>query len=92
MADVFADYAESDGRQDRSTRYVLAGVGQASNADDASSVPVAMAPILWIEAGVLEPVGPALRRCRMGISSRPDFDRLFQVMTDPRLNGRLEVA
>ncbi|HEY8021854.1 MAG TPA: hypothetical protein VIH93_12180, partial [Thermoanaerobaculia bacterium] len=35
---------------------------------------------LWIEAGALEMAG-TVRRCRLPLATKPEFDRLYQVMT-----------
>ena len=84
LARVFDDYSESDGRTDRTTDYVLARRG-GGGAETVSR------PTLWIEAGALEPAGPGIRRCRLPISSKPDFDRLYQILTETDLAGRLEI-
>ncbi len=62
-------------------------------------------PVLWIEVGALirKPVmqtlvwipgsdtAPVLS-ARLALSSKSDFDRLYQVMTDSRFNGRLQIS
>ncbi|HSF43247.1 MAG TPA: hypothetical protein VLT87_25830 [Thermoanaerobaculia bacterium] len=83
FARVLDDYSESDGRTDRTTDYVLARGPRGGE-------PVTR-PTLWIEAGALEPAGPGIRRCRLPISTKPDFDRLYQIMTEADLAGRLEI-
>ena len=62
-------------------------------------------PVLWIEVGALtrKPVMQTLVRipgsntasvlsARLALSSKSDFDRLYQVMTDSRFNGRLQIS
>jgi len=48
-------------------------------------------PVLWIEVGALEQKADNLRQCRLAVASKPDFDRLYSVMTDPVFNARLEI-
>ena len=45
---------------------------------------------LWIEAGALVADG-AVRRCQQKIFDKAQFDRLYQIMTEPALYGRLEI-
>lgn len=45
---------------------------------------------LWIEAGALVADG-AVRRCQLKIFDKAQFDRLYQIMTEPALHGRLEI-
>lgn len=85
LARVFDDYSESDGRTDRTTDYVLARRSGGGGGEAVTR------PTLWIEAGALEPAGPGIRRCRLPIFSKPDFDRLYQILTETDLAGRLEV-
>jgi hypothetical protein len=84
-ADVVDDYTQADGRTDRTTSYVLA------NRQPPTPTVVEAGPTLRIEAGSLEPAGGNLRRCRLAIHSKPEFDRLYEIMTVPGLGGRLEI-
>jgi hypothetical protein len=82
---VFDHYAPNDGRTDHTNEYSLSGGGQqGGGANDAGSV-------LRVEVGALEPVGSGVRRARLAISSKPDFDRLYQVMTDSSFGCQLEI-
>src|SRR4029434_8016988 len=49
-------------------------------------------PTLWIEIGALESIGDGIRRARLPISSKPDFDRLYQVLTDSKFKSTLELC
>ena len=75
-------YAPNDGRVNRTTDYVLAG---------GSSPPPATSTTLWLEAGALDPVSPNVRRCRLPVLTKPDFDRLYAIMTDSTYAGQLMV-
>lgn len=49
-------------------------------------------PSIWVELGALEVTDdPLVRRCRLAIHTKPDFDRLFQAMTDSTFGAVLEV-
>jgi hypothetical protein len=48
-------------------------------------------PVLRIEVGALNPMDGGVRRARLPISSKPDFDRLYQVMTDSGFNSHLQI-
>src|SRR5262249_37356560 len=50
-----------------------------------------LGPALWIEVGALQLVGSGVRRARLSISSKPDFDRLYQVLTDSNFKSTLEL-
>ena len=43
------------------------------------------------DLGVLEPAGPAVRTGRFPIVDKPDFDRIWQAMTDPASSAHVEV-
>jgi hypothetical protein len=46
---------------------------------------------LWYEVGALGVNADGVRACRVPVMTKPDFDRLYAVMTDPVMNGRLEI-
>jgi len=48
-------------------------------------------PALWYELGALQQVAPGVRRCQLDIFSKPDFDRLYQIMTNDKFGGLLEI-
>jgi hypothetical protein len=48
-------------------------------------------PTLWYELGALQQVTPGVRRCQLDIFSKPDFDRVYQIMTDDKFGGLLEI-
>ena len=75
-------YAPNDGRVNRTTDYVLAG---------GATSPPATSTTLWLEAGALDPVSPNVRRCRLPVLTKPDFDRLYAIMTDSTYAGQLMV-
>jgi len=72
LADVVDDYTAADGRTDRTSSYVLA------NRQPPSPPAAEAGPTLRIEVGALEPAGGNLRRCRLAIDSKPEFDRLYE--------------
>ncbi|MBC8159601.1 MAG: hypothetical protein H7Z42_00155, partial [Roseiflexaceae bacterium] len=80
IAEVIDDYTEADGRQDRSATYTL----------ETRAAEQALPPFAY-ELGALNPIGPALRRCEMPIYERADFDRIYQIMTEQRFGGMLEL-
>jgi len=47
--------------------------------------------VIWKEAGSLETISPGVRRVRMDIHTKEDFDRIYQCMTDNRFAARLEI-
>jgi hypothetical protein len=48
-------------------------------------------PTLWYELGALQQVTPGVRRCQLDIFSKPDFDRVYQIMTNDKFGGLLEI-
>ncbi|MEM8806321.1 MAG: hypothetical protein AAGF01_09880 [Cyanobacteria bacterium P01_G01_bin.38] len=80
IADVFSDYSEEDGRTDRRNRYVLK-----------RETPVNPGPQLWFEVGALKRLPSGIRQVRRAITSKAEFDRLYQIMTDQRFNAQLEI-
>jgi hypothetical protein len=80
IADVFSDYSEKNGRTDRKNRYILR-----------LETPINQGPRLWFEVGALERLPSGVRQCRRRIESKEEFDRLYQVMTDPQFNAQLEI-
>lgn len=48
-------------------------------------------PTLWINLGALEKVSQTVRRCQLPIHSKEEYDRLFQIMSSPGHNARLEI-
>lgn len=82
IATVLDDYPESDRRSDRSTRYVLT---------HATTELVDDRPTLWLDVGALEAVSDHVRRCRLAIHTREEYDRLYGIMTDEELGAFLEV-
>lgn len=81
---IFDHYAPGDGRADRNEQDVLSGGGE-------PVVPQQNAPTLWIEVGALAAGAPGVRTARLPINTKPDFDRLYEIMTDATFKGRLEV-
>ena len=47
--------------------------------------------MLWIEVGALNSTGNGARQARLPISSKPDFDRIYQILTDNNFASRLEI-
>jgi len=81
---VVDDYTVADGRTDRTTTYTLAGGGMDVPAD-------AGRPLLSVEVGALNPSGTGTRQARLAVTTKPDFDRLYQVLTDATFEGRLQI-
>jgi hypothetical protein len=48
-------------------------------------------PDLLLELGPLAPGADGVRRCRLALTQKADFDRLYQIMTDARYGGQLQV-
>jgi hypothetical protein len=48
-------------------------------------------PLLRMEIGTLASTANGVRSCRLDLTDKADFDRLYQIMTDVNLAGRLEV-
>ena len=46
---------------------------------------------LQLEVGALEVVSAEVRRCRLALNSKEEFDRVFQIMTDDRFQARLQI-
>jgi hypothetical protein len=46
---------------------------------------------LWYELGALNPKTAGVRNCQLEIFSKPDFDRLYQILTDVTFGCVLEV-
>src|SRR5262249_4456148 len=67
----------------------IQGADQSSGGQPASEVSGARA-VMRFEVGALNPI-EGVRRGRLAISDKRDFDRLFQVMTDSNLNSSLEI-
>lgn len=83
-ATVFSDYADTDTRSDRTDEYILRNTTPAPE-------PVTENPTFRIDIGTLEKVSATVRRCRLAIHSKEEYDRLLQIMTDPGHNAQLEV-
>jgi len=81
---VFDHYAPGEGRTDRTTTYTLSGGGVSAPPDPGG-------PVLWFEVGALNPTPAGTRQARLGITTKPDFDRLYQALTDKNLQSRLEI-
>ena len=82
IAQVDDVFAPGDPRPPMHNQYELAPAG---------GDPADTRPLLWIEFGALEAVGGQVRRGRLEITSKPDFDRLYSIMTDAQYDGRLEL-
>jgi hypothetical protein len=82
VAQVHDQFAPGDPRGTMDNQYELAPA--------ASSLPDTR-PVLWLEVGALQPGPDGVRRCRLPLASKPDFDRLYSVMTDASFEGRLEL-
>jgi hypothetical protein len=52
---------------------------------------VTIGPELAIELGPFESAGGNVRHCRYPVLNKPDFDRLYEIMTKQEFKGRLEV-
>ncbi len=74
---TFDDYTDADGRTDRTDQFVMQ---QAQNSAS-----------LTLEVGALEVVSAEVRRCRLALNSKEEFDRVFQIMTDDRFQARLQI-
>ena len=82
LALVHDQFAPGDPRKPMDNKYQLALAG---------GDPVDTRPVMWIEIGALVGAAGSIRRCRMPVASKPDFDRLYSVMTDPQYQGALEI-
>lgn len=82
---VFDHYNPGDGRPDHTNTYVF------KRLDAPSTPPANTGPTLWIEVGALNPTTNNTRRCQTAILLKPDFDRLYQIMTDSSYGAWLEI-
>ena len=78
---TFDHYTDNSGRTDRTSTYILKTPGGG----------VANAPRLRIELGALQHSAPGVRSCRRPILLKEEFDRIYQIMTDSKLNGQLDI-
>lgn len=83
-ATLFSDYAEDDRRADKTDEYILRRESPIPETNQDS-------PTLWINIGAVERVSRIIRRCEISIHSKEEYDRLFQIMSDPGHNARLEI-
>lgn len=81
---VVDDYTVADGRTDRTSTYTLAGGGTTVSTDGGR-------PLLSVEVGALNPTSTGTRQARLAVTTKPDFDRLYQVLTDASFEGRLQI-
>ena len=51
----------------------------------------AVGATLYVEVGALAVQASGVRSCRLPITTKADFDRLYAVMTEAKMNGRLEI-
>jgi hypothetical protein len=85
VADVIDDYTEADGRQDRTSQYTLALSSPPDEDTDEER------PVLWLEVGALQPVAGNVRRCRLAISEKEIFDRIYEILTKQKFRARLQI-
>lgn len=79
-ATVVNDYADNDGRTDRTDFYRL------RRADAPQS-----SPLLWQPLGALNENENGVWRCRLPIYQVEEYDRLYQILTDPIFDAQLEI-
>lgn len=79
-ATVVNDYADNDGRTDRTDFYRL----RRADAPQTS-------PLLWQPLGALNEVENAIWRTRLPIYQVEEYDRLYQILTDPAFAAQLEI-
>lgn len=79
-ATVVNDYADGDGRTDRTDFYRL----RRADAPQTS-------PLLWLPLGALNENENNVWHCRLPIYQVEEYDRLYQILTDPIFDTQLEI-
>ena len=79
-ATVVNDYADNDGRTDRTDFYRL----RRADAPQTS-------PLLWQPLGALNENENGVWHCRLPIYQVEEYDRLYQILTDPAFDAQLEI-
>lgn len=86
LAELRHRYAVGDWRPDRISKETLVPAG-----DSPAAPAESMRPVLWIEVGAFNDIGGGVKRACLAVNTKPDFDRLYQVLTDSSLNAFLEI-